>query len=209
MEYSTISRAFFCPAGFFPWCFLGLLGWFQRDRVVQKLNDETNVEYWRRIIFWSIWFLHWIKFAAWKCHNGMQPVFCWFGEKICRWYGWLNSYFPILRNRTVVLLPAGVIFLWYGWWRAVGWDDPSDSAKLICHGVSPHCQSPDSELVGNDKVGYVAQSFNIPEIRVVESAGSLSCLAGAIEDANGIGECCQVGHPPSRISCISHLSHIP
>ena len=102
-----------------------------------------------------------------------------------------------------VVLPAGVPFLS----REVGdelsvWDDPSDSAKtikMICHGES---LQPASALpitaqrpAGKDKVGFAAQSFNIPEIPGVMSgwiSGFVELPAGAIKDAEGVGECSQV-----------------
>ena len=126
-----------------------------------------------------------------------------------------------------VVLPAGVPFLP----RDVGdelsvWDDPSDSAKtikMICHGES---LQPASALpitaqrpAGKDKVGYAAQSFNIPEIPGVMSgwiSGFVELPAGAIKDAEGVGECsqvffiaaCQVGQPsipyPSPVSHVHH-----
>ena len=126
-----------------------------------------------------------------------------------------------------VVLPAGVPFLS----REVGdelsvWDDPSDSAKtikMICHGES---LQPASALpitaqrpAGKDKVGFAAQSFNIPEIHGVMSgwiSGFVELPAGAIKDAEGVGECSQVffiaacqvrrstNHPTSQ-SPISHM----
>ena len=97
------------------------------------------------------------------------------------------------------------------------WDDPSDSTKtvkMICHGES---LQPVSALpitahrpTGNDKVGYAAQSFNIHEIPGVMSgwiSGFVELPAGAIKDAEGVGECtqvyfiasCQVGLPPTLL----------
>ena len=119
-----------------------------------------------------------------------------------------------------VVLPAGVPFLS----REVGdelsvWDDPSDSAKtikMICHGES---LQPASALpitaqrpMGKDKVGFAAQSFNIPEIPGVMSgwiSGFVELPAGAIKDAEGVGECsqvffiaaCQERQPTIRIAC--------
>ena len=102
-----------------------------------------------------------------------------------------------------VVLPAGVPFMS----RELGdelsvWDDPSDSTKtikMICHGES---LQPASALpitaqrpAGKDKVGYAAQSFNIPEIPGVMSgwiSGFVELPAGAIKDAEGVGECSQV-----------------
>mmetsp|Transcript_18619 Transcript_18619/g.17945 ORF Transcript_18619/g.17945 Transcript_18619/m.17945 type:complete len:798 (+) Transcript_18619:113-2506(+) len=82
------------------------------------------------------------------------------------------------------------------------WDDPSDSAKtlkIVCHGESLR---PPSALPittdrpkGKDKVGYAAQSFNIPEVAGVMSgwiSGFVELPPGSIKDAEGVGECSQV-----------------
>jgi hypothetical protein len=103
----------------------------------------------------------------------------------------------------VIVLPKDVLFLA----REMAdefkiWDDPSDTArtlKVVCHGES--LQPPSALPItatrpkGKDKVGYAAQSFNVPEIAGVMSgwiSGFVELPAGAIKDAEGVGECSQV-----------------
>ena len=82
------------------------------------------------------------------------------------------------------------------------WDDGTDAArtlKVVCYTESLH---PPSALPitaerppGKDGVGFAAQSFNIPEIAGVMSgwiSGFVELPAGAIKDAEGVGECAQV-----------------
>ena len=92
-----------------------------------------------------------------------------------------------------LILPSGITFIS----RDVGdelsvWDDLSNSVKtikMICHKES---LQPVSALPvtaqrpnGNDRVGYAAQSFHIPEIADIMSgwiSGFLELPAGAIKD---------------------------
>jgi len=82
------------------------------------------------------------------------------------------------------------------------WDDSSDKVKTMKTVCYTESLRPPSELPitairppGKDKVGFAAQSFNIPEIAGVMSSwisGFVELPAGAIKDAEGVGECAQV-----------------
>jgi hypothetical protein len=82
------------------------------------------------------------------------------------------------------------------------WDDSSDKVKTMKTVCYTESLRPPSELPitairppGKDKVGFAAQSFNIPEIPSVMSSwisGFVELPGGAIKDAEGVGECAQV-----------------
>ena len=108
-----------------------------------------------------------------------------------------------VKKEDPIVLPKEVEFLG----REEGdelavWDDTSDTSKqlkVVCH---EETLQPPSALpittkrpVGKNKVGYAAQSFNIPEIPGAMSGwitGFVELPPSAIKDAEGVGECAQV-----------------
>lgn len=82
------------------------------------------------------------------------------------------------------------------------WDERSEgphTVKVVCYHESllPPSALPMTAIrpPGKDRVGYAAQYFNIPEVPGVMSgwlSGFVDLPAGAIKDAEGVGECAQV-----------------
>ncbi len=114
-----------------------------------------------------------------------------------------DDNFRLIKAETPVVLPDGVSYLSRNRGSELQvWDyksDASKNVKVVCYAES--LQPPSALPItaprppGKDEVCYAAQSFSVPEISGSMSgwiSGYIELPAGAIKDAEGVGECAQV-----------------
>jgi len=109
----------------------------------------------------------------------------------------------LIKTEEPIVLPDDVVYLS----RSNGddllvWDDQSDGtrdSKIVCYAetLQPPSALPITQprRPGKEEVCYAAQSFSVPEIGGKMSgwiSGYVELPAGAIKDAEGVGECAQV-----------------
>jgi len=113
-----------------------------------------------------------------------------------------ESSMRLIKSDAPVVLPRDVSYLSrQGGDDLMVWDDQLDGtreSKIVCYAESlPPSALPITQprRPGKDEVCFAAQSFSVPEIGGKMSgwiSGYVELPAGAIKDAEGVGECAQV-----------------